>query len=473
MIKLPNTTTYIRVRHYRLVATPQLKQRHHDNMAVLNQAHQYTVKYLEKTYGYKHLGRPYPSNKQSKIYVIKDQILPGLLRDLYGLKKWNQKQIPIHSQALRDEFLVSLMTNFGEYRKVLKKAAKMSEQEKEDYRNNKDGNNPQHRSWYRKGSLAYLRNGASHQTVSLPSNGQITVLSAHHIKVQDYGVLQVVENIKNLSLQHIVTSKIKRKGDGSYELQLVLKDKIQRCQPTTKVGMDWNMKDHKIFHTSNDQKFLLNPLTVKKANRYETIINQLKSQQDKTNWLSCHSQRKQHLVALIRYYNHRRCNLLTEEYRHQALKILRNVDLVAIEQLDAKEMRKTSKKLNKKANHSKNRHLATVKPYELAQCLTQTANRLGKTVLKVDSYKTSQVEYGTKFQEKHNPSQRHWISKYTGHYIDRDLNASRNILNWALNPKKHIKYQERQQAIKEAITSGVPEAKRPKAITPSMLVESN
>ena len=61
----------------------------------------------------------------------------------------------------------------------------------------------------------------------------------------------------------------------------------------------------------------------------------------------------------------------------------------------------------------------------------------------VDSYKTSQVEYGTDYQEKHGlDGPRQWTSKYTGREIDRDLNASRNILEWALNPEKHIKLKD-------------------------------
>ena len=181
MIDLPKKTEYIRVRHCRLVTTPQLEKRYVENIDVLNKVYQYTVKYLEKTYGYKHLNRPYPTDKKGKIYVIKDQIMPRFLHDVYHIDKWDGKKVPIHSQALRDEFIVSIMTNFGEYRKVLKKAAKMTKQEKEDYRNNKYGNNPQHRSWYRKGSLAYLRNGKSHTTVSLPSNGQIEAVSYTHL----------------------------------------------------------------------------------------------------------------------------------------------------------------------------------------------------------------------------------------------------------------------------------------------------
>ena len=63
MIDLPKKTEYIRVHHCRLVTTPQLEKRYAENIDVLNKAYQYTVKYLEKTYGYKHLNRPYPTEK--------------------------------------------------------------------------------------------------------------------------------------------------------------------------------------------------------------------------------------------------------------------------------------------------------------------------------------------------------------------------------------------------------------------------
>ena len=150
-----------------------------------------------------------------------------------------------------------------------------------------------------------------------------------------------------------------------------------------------------------------------------------------------------------------------------------NYDLIAIEQIYAKEMRHETKTFNKAENHAKNRKLAKIKPYELSQLLSQVADREGKTLIKVDSYKTSQVEFGTNYQEKHDPSDREWISKYTGRKIDRDLNASRNILAWALNPKKHIKYIERQAAIRKAKEAGVKEKEIPKEIKPSWLIEVN
>lgn len=471
MIKLSAKTKYLRVRRVRLVATPELIAKHNQNLGVENQLHNYALRYLEKTYGYKHLNRPFPTTRTGKAYIVKDEIIPRFNHDVcHHDGRWNSQKIGLHSQAAQN-FLITMLTNFGEYRKVLKLAAKMSPEDKEAYRNNRDGNNPNHRSWYRKGSLNYLRNGASHKTVSLPDNGQIEIVSAHWIKIQDYGVIQVVENIKALASTKIVTAKIKRKNDGSYELQLVLKDQPDRKQPVNMIGADWNMKDDKIFHTSADEKIYLNPTTAALTDRYAVIINKLKRQRNKQKaFLRPNCRRLQRLNDRIRYYNVRRANLLTENYRQMARQMFANYDLIAIEQLDAKEMRKEKANWSRAANHGKNRRLAKIKPYEIDQLLKQVADREGKTLLKVDSYKTSQVEFGTYYQEKHDPSIRQWTSKHTGKLIDRDLNASRNILAWSLEPKKHIKYLERQAAIKEARKLKMP---KPKTIPARVLVTAN
>lgn len=473
MIKLPATTKYIRVRHFRVRLSATQIMKFDRNLTVENELHNYALKYLEKTYGRKHLSRPYPSTATEKRYVVKDHILPGFRQEKYGLTKWNAKTIGLHSQAAR-EFLVTMMTNFGEYRKTLKQANKMIVSEKEAYRNNEQGNNTQHRSWYRKGSLNYLRNGASHKTVSLPSNGQFAIVAPHHIKIQDYGVVQTAENLSCLRGRKITVTKLKCKGDGTFDLQLVLTSEQKRVAPTRKVGADWNMKDNKILHTSDDEKIYLDSRASILADYYEELINRWKSQRDRQSaWLNPSSQRLRRLNDKIRHYNAKRSNLLTENYRQIANSIFDDYDLIAIEKLSAKEMRREQKALGVAGNRSKNRNLAKIKPYEFSKWLAQVANREGKTLLKVDSYKTSQVEFGTQYQEKHDLSIREWTSKFTGRHIDRDLNASRNILTWSLDPKKHIKYLERQAAIKQAKADKLPEDKQPKPIKPSYLVEVN
>ena len=448
MLKLPKTTEYIRVRRYRLVATTDLVAKFERNIEVENKIYNYVLKYLEKTYGVKNLKRPYPTNKNAKLFLAKDVLIPKILKDLYGLSKWDGKKVGIHSQALRDEYLVSILTNFGEYRKNLISASKMSKQNKKDYQNNLHDNNPKHKSWYRKGSLNYLRPNQSKNCVALPSNGQAKIISAHFIKIQDYGTIQVVENIKNMKNTKIVTTKIKRKANEQFELQIVFKTINERKGIVNMIGADWNMKNNKIWHTSDNDELYLSKNVSDKADKLEAEINKLKSQRDLITWLPQKSQRITKLNEDIRYLSSKRSHVLTEEYNRMAKELFTKNDLVAIENLNAKEMRKRNQ-INVNQNKAKNRKLAKIKPYEMGRLLIQMANRLGKTVILVDSYKTSQVEYGTKYQEKHDVNDRKWVSKHTGAIIERDLNASRNILAWALNPKEHIKYKESLKLYKE------------------------
>ena len=433
--KLSKSVENIYVRRYRVVATPELIEHHARNMQAQNQLWNFGNKYLEKTYGRKHLDRPYPNNKTQKNYVIND-IKEKFIKENYNLDRWNATIVGLHSQGA-NEFLTTLLTNFGEYRKTLYRASKMTTQEKLDYVNNVHGNNPQHRSWYRKGSLNYLRGNNSFKTVSLPNNNQVEIVSAHHIKIQDYGELQVVENINNLRNAIIVITKLKRKNNGQFELQLVFKRQVDRVEPTTKVAGDWNMTNNKVFHTSNNEEIYISNDVVNKADALEHQINTLKSKRTRSIWLNRQAQRIIKLTDEIRRLNIKRSNILDEHYKHLAHVLIDDYDVIVIEDLDAKNMR-SKKRQARRANHK----LAMIKPYRTAQFIEMLANRTGKTLIKVDAYKTSQVEYGTTHEEKHETSVRQWISTLTGKLIDRDLNASLNILDWGLNPEHHIKLKD-------------------------------
>ncbi|WP_137641678.1 zinc ribbon domain-containing protein, partial [Lactiplantibacillus modestisalitolerans] len=126
-----------------------------------------------------------------------------------------------------------------------------------------------------------------------------------------------------------------------------------------------------------------------------------------------------------------------EHYKQLAHTLMDDYDVVVIEDLDAKNMR-----AKKRQARNANRKLAMIKPYRMAQFIEMLANRTGKTLIKVDAYKTSQVEYGTTHEEKHDTSVREWVSTLTGKLINRDLNASWNILDWGLNPEHHIKLKD-------------------------------
>ncbi|TYC50958.1 transposase, partial [Weissella muntiaci] len=180
----------------------------------------------------------------------------------------------------------------------------------------------------------------------------------------------------------------------------------------------------------------------------EDAINQLKSLRDKTTWLNGNSKRISTMNNQIRFLNIKRNNILDEEYKQLAHQLLDNNNVVVLENLDSKDMRSV-----KRTNKAANRKLAKVKPYALQSFITSLANKTGKTLVKVDAYKTSQVEYGTEFEQKHKLDEkielsngeivRGWKS-LTGDnsIVIRDLNAAKNILAWGVNPEKHIKLKD-------------------------------
>lgn len=354
-------------------------------------------------------------------------------KEHYSLNRWNSTKIGLHSQGAQ-QFLLTLLTNFGEYRKVLYRASKMTATEKNDYMNNIHGNNSQLRSWYRKGSIAYMHSGQSYRTIALPDNGVVKITSAHHIKVQHFGIVQVVENIKNYKDFKIVVTKIKQKSDGNFELQLVISTEVARAEPNVKVAVDWNMANNKIFHTSNDEEIYISAAVITKADDLVHRINCLKSKRDKSKWLAKASKRVAKMNLDIRRLNIKRLNVLDEHYKQLAHTLLDDYDVIIVENLNVKNMRAKKRNLR-----GANRKLATVKPFRMTQFIEMLANRTGKTLIKVDAYKTSQVEYSTKHEEKHDTSIREWVSTHTGKLINRDLNASLNILDWGLNPEHHIK----------------------------------
>ena len=440
-------------RQYHISLSYEQIKLHQKAIQVQNALYQFALKYLYKTYGYKHVGRPLPHGRS--VSFLNNQIKAMFIQEKYGLKRWNSKQLGLSSHAA-DEFLKTVFTNFSQYRKRLKKASKMTPVEKYNFRMNitKDKNgkhkNPKHRSWYRKGSMNFLRNRRSFRTITsqkLP-NGKTRLVSPHHLHVADFGDIMVFENLKNINFDEIALTKIKRVPDGTFRLQITFTHEKQRLPQGKVIGADWNMFKNEVFRTSENKGIFIPKNVVEKASILEFEKDKYKSLRDteynhhgKTAlWYKY--QRKQAKLSA------KRAQLLTETYRKLAHELVDDYDTIIIEKIDAFEMRKRSYSMNKVQNERKNKRLALIKPYELSQIVESLVNKQNKTLIKVDPYKTSQVEYGTEYESKHElhetnqNGKRIYISSYTGKEIDRDYNAALNIKEWGLHPEKHVKLRD-------------------------------
>ncbi|GET12767.1 hypothetical protein SN811_12670 [Ligilactobacillus agilis] len=418
-----------------------------------NELYQFALKYLYKTYGCKHIGRLLPFGQG--INYLNNKIKAMFINEKYELNRWNVKKLGLSSHAA-DEFLKTIFTNFSQYRKRLEQAGQMSAVEKYNLRMNitkdKDGKhkNPKHRSWYRKGSMNFLRNNNSFRTITSQklSKGNTKLVSPHHLNVADFGEIMVFENLNHLNFDEIALTKIKRLLDNTFRLQITFTREKKRSSQNKVVGVDWNMFNNEVFRTSENKTIAIPKDIVKKANELEVAKDKFKSLRDReynkrgktTLWQKY--QRKQAKLSA------KRANILTETYRKLVHELVDEFDTIIIEKIDAFEMRKRSLSLNKAQNTGKNKRLALIKPYELAKIVESLVNKQNKTLIKVDPYKTSQVEYGTEYEEKHElratnkDGKRIYVSAYTGKEVDRDYNAALNIKEWGLHPEKHVKLRD-------------------------------
>ena len=134
----------------------------------------------------------------------------------------------------------------------------------------------------------------------------------------------------------------------------------------------------------------------------------------------------------------KRSQLLVETYRQMMPQIVGNHQVIVIERLDTKDMRKPGKRAGK--DRGFNRKLSLIKPTILQSVLANYAWKHNVRIIKVDSYKTSQVEFGTNHIQKHLLDEREFPSiNNPSVAIGRDVNAAKNILDWGLHPDHHIK----------------------------------
>ena len=329
-----------------MLLTDKQKIQHEKALKTQNALFQYALKYLFKTYGVKHIGRPMPFSQKPIQYVL-NKIKTGFIKDKYGLARWKKSVLFLSSHSA-DEFLKTVYTNFSQYRKRLVKADKsMDEKARYNFKMNvtKDKygkhKNQLHKSWYRKGSINFLRNSASFRTIT--------------------------------------SQKL---PDGSYRLQLTFSLPRKKQKSKTIQGFDWNMAGNEAFCSSDGKRIKVSDAAIKRADEYEQKINAIKSARDLEG--NAHGQSKLYrkLDRRQQKLNAKRSNMLTNEYRHLVHEVVDDCDTIVVEKLDAYEMRKRGK--GSAQRKGINRRLAVLKPYELMTILESLVKKQNKRFVKVD-----------------------------------------------------------------------------------------
>ena len=354
-----------------------------------------------------------------------------------GKPRWNSKLMGMSSHQAQ-ALLSKLLTNFGLYWESMDRMRSvMTAEQKEAYKK-KYG-----RPYYAKGRIRKRDENSKPMTVTTPGNGGLAlVVSQHHIKVPHFGVVRVHEWINHHKCNRIqqVGLKLIRAATANrpaiVEIQLVIEVPIERKRPvSTQVGLDWGMHENTIYTESSGDKHQIPDKIVKAVDKLELEARKAQSEAQGAS-----PSRRAQLLDRRRHRLAKRANIIDQYYTTLSNQLCSKHDLIAIEGVSPRGMRRRGRGSSQSKGF--NRRLALVKPGRLSEIMTWAAQRSGTTLLKVDPYHTSQVEFGQhpSTAKKRGLSEREWTSPFTGEVIDRDVNAAKNILAWGLDPSNHAKH---------------------------------
>lgn len=265
----------------------------------------------------------------------------------------------------------------------------------------------------------------------------MSLIDERHLKLTKLG--SVSFKAKALPVGKIRRVTISISATGKYHALVLVDEDIQPFDKTGKnVGIDFGLADLAIqsngIKLANirfdkrlaQQKHYWEKRLARRQLRALSIIHEQKKLgrelelSDFSNYA-----RAKYQVAKI---NEKIANQRADYLHKYTTQLVKNYDVIAIEDLKSSNMLK---------NHKLARAIANASWRKMRELLTYKANWYGKQLLVVSPRYTTQVDFETGEIKKHSLKVREYTNSL-GHLIDRDVNASKNILKWALDPETRI-----------------------------------
>lgn len=448
--KLKNKTT--RTRHISVTLTDaQLKKFAHAQVCY---CHLYNLglNFLDHEYGYSRIKRHLKTNGMVSKYIIKQ------MTD-YAINQMLKKQPDVTKRKLKYYFDIQsihkmfegMLVNYHNYKHAQAKL-EHSEDGRKKYEAKKNCN------YINYGHPKYCHDEAHFNTIFFKSNGGQSVkrLNAHTMKIPYFGEITLKEpNLKFGNVERIQDIKLKQYKNSKFELQFTLEKQLNRKtipKQVKAVALDWNMHLNRLL-VANDHTFY--GLSNELSNEMVTIDHKLRVLD---NLLNEHKKDNSNLTKL---WSLQRQNLFTKQtniMKEWLIKTIKDIasryDVICIEQLASFTMRNKKRKkyrkndpLKDRITYNHNHELSKLMPGIFKKVCESIVPDQGKVLIEVDSYLTSKVCHACGYINNNlQLGQEHWQCSnkkcyYYKHIHDRDINAAINILVWALNPEKHIKWQ--------------------------------
>ena len=213
----------------------------------------------------------------------------------------------------------------------------------------------------------------------------------------------------------IINATISKEANGKYYVSILVeeKDMIKEVTPQSIIGLDLGLKD--IVVTSDGDKYKNEKTITKYEHRIKLIQRRLSKKVPRSN---NYYKMKKRLAVLYKKLQNARKNII----HHITKKIVKENDIIVAETLSIKNMTK---------NHNLSKSIIDVTWYELIRQIGYKSKCQGKKFYQIDTfYPSSQIcsKCGHKNSEVKNLSVREWKCIECGNEVDRDINASINIM---------------------------------------------
>ena len=239
-----------------------------------------------------------------------------------------------------------------------------------------------------------------------------------HIKLPKLGLVKVRD--KQIPQGRILNATISQESNGQYYCSLCCTDVefVQYEKTSQNIGIDLGLVNFAILSDGNK---------IDNPRFYEKLEKKLAKLQRELSRKTIGSNRWNKARVKVTKLQKHISNQRNDFLHKLTTNIVKNFDVISIEDLDVKSMRETD-------SNTRNKRVGDVSWSEFRRMLTYKCEWYGKTLSVIDRYfPSSQICHCCGHKDgKKDESVRNWICPECHSELDRDVNAAINILNEGL-----------------------------------------